>query len=124
MRSLHILLLAASLTLAGCALQPSRPATPLSQCSFGETGWKTADRVDPAAIAAVRLYGPPPAGYKELWLQNTRGDYRYCVLRPGSHDRCGNGKRVLHLWKQDGRWISTGWFDASECRRARAGRSN
>lgn len=117
MRSLRILLLVASAALAGCASQSFRHAAS-SPCSPGESGWMIATHVDPRALQAAHEYGPPPRGYRTVWLQNSAGDYRYCVLRPGSTDRCGNGMRVLHLWKQDGRWNSTGWMDLSECRRA------
>lgn len=124
MRPFHTLLLAASITLTGCAMQPTRPATPSAQCSFGDAAWKVAASVDPSALAAARAYGPPPVGARTVWMEDSRGDYRYCVLQAGSNDRCGDGMRVLHLWKQDGRWNTTGWFDASECRRAESGRSH
>ncbi|MGH8258712.1 MAG: hypothetical protein ACREUG_03370 [Steroidobacteraceae bacterium] len=76
--------------------------------------------VDPRAAYAAHWYGPPAAGARTIWMQNAQGDYRYCVLAPGSHDRCGAGLRVMHLWKQDGRWDSTGWFDGVECRNPKA----
>lgn len=116
MRSLNALLLATSMMLTGCALHPASSRTPLAQCSLGRSGWKLATHVDQRAEETARLYGTPGRGDRVVWLVNARGDYRYCVLHAGSNGRCGEGVRVLPLWKQDGRWSTTGWLDSSACR--------